>query len=62
MKENFKDKHSQKSSWFICELNGVTRKCMTVRTGRARGVIQEVATDKIHQIADEQGGGGRKAL
>ena len=28
---------------------------MTVCTGRARGVIQEVATDKIQQIAEEQG-------
>ena len=27
---------------------------MTVWTGRAWGVIQEVATDKIHQIAEKQ--------
>ena len=33
---------------------------MTVCTGRARGVIQEVATDKIHQIAGEEQGGGRE--
>ena len=40
----------------FCEMNGVRGKCMTVCTGRARGVIQEVATDKIQQIAEEQGG------
>ena len=33
---------------------------MTVCIGRARGVIQEVATDKIHQIAGEEQGGGRE--
>ena len=27
---------------------------MTLRTGRAQGVIQEVATDKIEQIAEEE--------
>ena len=30
-------------------MNGVT-----LRTGRAQGVIQEVATDKIEQIAEEE--------
>ena len=55
---NFWNKHSKKSSWFFGEMNGVRRKCMTVCTGRARGVIQEVATDKIHQIAGEEQGGG----
>ena len=58
IKVNFWNKHSKKSSWFFGEMNGVRRKCMTVCTGRARGVIQEVATDKIHQIAGEEQGGG----
>ena len=60
IKVNFWNKHSKKSSWFFGEMNGVRRKCMTVCTGRARGVIQEVATDKIHQIAGEEQGGGRE--